>query len=50
MGRGSEAKGQWGAAAELIRTVADGLSDRELQEGFLQAAVVQAVLSKAAQS
>jgi tetratricopeptide (TPR) repeat protein len=49
MGRGGEAKGQWGAAADLIHTVAKGLSDRELQEGFLQAAPIQAILSKAAQ-
>lgn len=50
MGRSSEANAQWSAAAELIHTVAKGLSDRELREGFLQAGPIQAILSKAAES
>jgi tetratricopeptide (TPR) repeat protein len=48
MGRSNEAKGQWDSAAELIHTVANGLSDRTLGEGFLQAGPIQAILSKAA--
>jgi tetratricopeptide (TPR) repeat protein len=50
MGRWSEAQGQWGAAAQLIHKVANSLSDRELREGFLQAARIRAILSKVAQS
>jgi len=50
MGRGGEAKDQWGGAAELIRKVANGLSDRELRDGFLQAVPIQAILSKAAEA
>jgi ATP/maltotriose-dependent transcriptional regulator MalT len=48
MGRGTEAKCQWGAAADLINKVAKGLSDRELRDGFLHAGPIQAILSKAA--
>jgi tetratricopeptide (TPR) repeat protein len=48
MGRGGEAKDQWGGAAELIRKVANGLSDSELRDGFLQAVPIQVILSKAA--
>jgi tetratricopeptide (TPR) repeat protein len=50
MGRSNEAQGQWGVAADLIHTVADGLSDRELREGFLQAAPIRVILSKVAES
>jgi class 3 adenylate cyclase/tetratricopeptide (TPR) repeat protein len=46
MGRIAEAKAQWGTAAELIHGLANGLSDRELREGFLQATPIQAILSK----
>jgi len=45
--RGSEARGQWGAAAEIIRGVANGLSDRALREGFLKAKPIREILSKA---
>jgi tetratricopeptide (TPR) repeat protein len=48
--RGSEAKSQWGAATDLIHKVADGLSDLDLREGFLQAEPIRAILSKAAES
>jgi Flp pilus assembly protein TadD len=47
MGRLKEAKAQWSAAADLIHKLAQGLSDRELREGFLQATPIQAILSKA---
>jgi len=46
LGRSSEAREQWGAAAEVIRRLANGLSDRELREGFLQAEPIQEILSK----
>ena len=46
MGRATEAKAQWGAAADLIQKLAQDLSDHELREGFLQAAPIQAILSK----
>jgi tetratricopeptide (TPR) repeat protein len=49
MGRSNEAKGQWDAAADLIHTVANGLSDTDLRDGFLQAVPIQAILSKAAE-
>jgi class 3 adenylate cyclase/tetratricopeptide (TPR) repeat protein len=49
MGRGSEAKDQWGVAAEVIHKVANSLSDLDLQGAFLQAAPIQAILSKADQ-
>jgi tetratricopeptide (TPR) repeat protein len=45
MGRPSEAKTQWGAAAYLIHKVANDLSDPELRGGFLQAAPIRAILS-----
>jgi len=45
LGRGSEARGQWGAAAEVIRKTASGLSDRELREGFLNAKPIHQILS-----
>jgi tetratricopeptide (TPR) repeat protein len=49
-GRSSEAKSQWGAAAELIHRVAKGLPDRELREGFIQSTSIQAILSRGAKS
>jgi class 3 adenylate cyclase/tetratricopeptide (TPR) repeat protein len=47
LGRYSEAREQWGAAAETIQNTADGLSDRELRAGFLGAEPVREILSKA---
>ncbi len=46
LGRSSEAREQWGAAAEVIQNVANGLSDRELREGFLNADAIRQILSK----
>jgi class 3 adenylate cyclase/tetratricopeptide (TPR) repeat protein len=45
--RESEAREQWGAAAEVIRKTASGLSDRELREGFLSANPIRDILAKA---
>jgi class 3 adenylate cyclase/tetratricopeptide (TPR) repeat protein len=45
--RGSEARDQWGAAAELIHKTAKGLSDRNLREGFLNAKPIRDILAKA---
>jgi len=45
--RGSEAREQWGAAVELIHKTANGLSDRNLREGFLNAKPIQDILTKA---
>ena len=45
--RESEARQQWGAAAEIIRKTANGLSDRELREGFLNAKPIQGILANA---
>jgi tetratricopeptide (TPR) repeat protein len=45
--RGSEARQQWGAAAEVIRKIAGGLSDRKLREGFLSANPIRDILTKA---
>jgi len=47
LGRGSEAREQWGAAAEVIRKTAGGLSDRELREGFLSTKKIRDILAKA---
>jgi hypothetical protein len=47
MGRSSEAREHWGAAATVIRGLANGLSDRELKQGFLQAEPIRAILSNA---
>ncbi len=44
--RESEAEEQWGAAAEVIRKTAGGLSDRELREGFLSATPIRDILGK----
>ena len=46
MGRGSEAREQWGKAADTIRKVDSGLTDRELREGFLNARQVREILAK----
>lgn len=45
-GRISEAGEQWGAAAATIKGVADGLSDSQLREGFLNAQPVREILAK----
>jgi tetratricopeptide (TPR) repeat protein len=45
--RESEAKEQWGAAAEAIHKTAGGLSDRELRGGFLSAKAIREILAKA---
>jgi tetratricopeptide (TPR) repeat protein len=45
--RESEAKEQWGAAAEIIHKTANGLSDRNLREGFLNAKPIQEILANA---
>jgi len=45
--RESEAKEQWGAAVELIHKTANGLSDRNLREGFLNAKPIRDILVKA---
>jgi tetratricopeptide (TPR) repeat protein len=47
MGRGSEARDQWGAASNVIHGVADNLSDPELRTGFLEAEPVREILAKA---
>jgi class 3 adenylate cyclase/tetratricopeptide (TPR) repeat protein len=46
LGRESEAREQWGAAAEVIHKTANGLSDRELREGFLNASPIREILRK----
>jgi hypothetical protein len=43
--RGSEAREHWGAAAELIQKTANGLSDRNLREGFLNARPIREILA-----
>jgi tetratricopeptide (TPR) repeat protein len=45
--RESEAIEQWGAAVELIHKTANGLSDRNLREGFLNAKPIRDILAKA---
>jgi Flp pilus assembly protein TadD len=45
--RRSEARDQWGAAAEVIQKIANGLSDRNLREGFLNAKPIRDILAKA---
>jgi tetratricopeptide (TPR) repeat protein len=45
--RGSEAREQWGAAAEVIQKTASGLSDRELREGLLNAKPILEILANA---
>ncbi|MHA2231080.1 MAG: tetratricopeptide repeat protein, partial [Candidatus Hodarchaeales archaeon] len=47
LGRVNEAREQWGAAGEVIRKTSNGLSDRELREGFLEAKPIREILSKA---
>jgi class 3 adenylate cyclase/tetratricopeptide (TPR) repeat protein len=45
--RFDESSEQWGAAAEIIQNTANGLSDQELREGFLNAKPIREILSKA---
>jgi tetratricopeptide (TPR) repeat protein len=47
LGRASEGREQWGAAAEVIQKTANGVSDRELREGFLNAKPIRDILAKA---
>jgi tetratricopeptide (TPR) repeat protein len=47
LGRRSEQREHRGAAAEIIQNTANGLSDRELREGFLEAKPIREILSKA---
>ena len=46
LGRPSEEREQWGASAEVIQKVANGLSDRQLRAGFLGADPIREILSK----
>jgi Flp pilus assembly protein TadD len=43
--RESDARVQWGAAAEVIHGTANGLSDRNLREGFLNAKPIREILA-----
>ena len=45
LGRGAEAREQWGAAAEAIHKTANGLSGPELREGFLSAKPIREILA-----
>ena len=47
LGRGGEAREQWGAADEAIQKTANGLSDHELREGFLNAKPIRNIFAKA---
>jgi class 3 adenylate cyclase/tetratricopeptide (TPR) repeat protein len=47
LGRLSEARDQRGAATEIIHKTANGLSDRNLREGFLNAKPIQEILANA---
>jgi tetratricopeptide (TPR) repeat protein len=47
LGRESEAREQRGAAAEVIKGVTNGLSDRQLREGFLIAKPIRYILARA---
>jgi len=47
MGKASEAKEQWGAAAEVIHKLANGLSGHELRDGFIASDPIRKILSKA---
>ena len=46
MGRSSEAREQWGAAAGIILKVDSGLADRQLGQGFLDARQVREILAR----
>jgi Flp pilus assembly protein TadD len=45
--RESEARQQWGAAAQVIHKTANGLSDQNLREGFFNAKPIRDILAKA---
>ena len=45
--RRSEAREQWAVAAGIIQKTANGLSDRNLREGFLNARPIREILAKA---
>jgi tetratricopeptide (TPR) repeat protein len=45
--RESEAREQWGAAVELINKTANGLSDQNLRDGFLNAKPIRDILARA---
>jgi tetratricopeptide (TPR) repeat protein len=47
LGRLSEAREQWGVAAEVILKTAKGLSDCELRDGFLNAKPIREILANA---
>ncbi len=47
LGRGAEAREQWGAAADAIHKMTNGLSEPELREGFLGAKAIREILSNA---
>ena len=47
MGRRSEEQEHWGSAAQVIHNTANGLSDRQLREGFLKAEAIREIFSKA---
>jgi tetratricopeptide (TPR) repeat protein len=47
VGRLSEGRDQWGVAAEVVHKTANGLSDRNLREGFLNAKPIRDILAKA---
>jgi tetratricopeptide (TPR) repeat protein len=47
LGRQTEAREQWGAAAEVIHKTANGLSGSELREGFLRARPIREILASA---
>jgi tetratricopeptide (TPR) repeat protein len=42
----SDAREHWRAASEIIQNTANGLSDRELRAGFLEATPIREILSK----
>ncbi|MFC1885616.1 adenylate/guanylate cyclase domain-containing protein [Thermodesulfobacteriota bacterium] len=46
LGRTSDAREHWKAASEVILNTANGLLDRELREGFLEANPIREILSK----
>ena len=47
LNRHSEAREQWGAAAEVITKSANSLADRDLRENFIRAGAIKRILSKA---
>ncbi len=47
LGRRSEEREHWGAAAQVILNTANGLSERQLREGLLKAEPIRGIFSKA---